>query len=86
MGEREETLRDEETELPEVDQKRGRRIARLESLRRWMLVLAALLLIGGYAIDILPVLYHSAIPLIVALLATYRIKRLEEGAGKQPRP
>ena len=63
-----------------------RRIARLESLRRWMLVLAALLLIGGYAIDILPVLYTSAIPLIVALLATYRIKRLEEGAGKQPRP
>ncbi len=84
MEEREETLREEETELPEEDQKRARRIARLESLRRWMLLLAPLPLIGGYMADCLPVLYASALPLAVALIVTYRIKHLEE--GEQPRP
>ena len=60
-----------------------RRIARLEGLRRWMLILAPLLLIGGYALDILPILYASAIPLAIALLATYLIKWTEEKAGKE---
>ena len=83
MEEREETLREEEKENPEEDRKRGRQIARLESLRRWMLVLAPLLMIGGYVADYLPVLYASVLPLTVALLVTYRIKHLEEGAGKE---
>ena len=60
-----------------------RRIAGLEGLRRWMLVAATLLLIGGYAMDMLPVLYASALPLAAALLVTYRIKHLEEAAGKE---
>ena len=83
MEEREERLRKEETEIPEEDHKRARRIARLESLRRWMLILTPLPLIGGYVTDCLPVLYASALPLAVALLLTYRIKHLEEGAGKE---
>ncbi len=78
MEEREETLREEETALPEEDRNLARRIARLESLRRWMLILTPLPLIGGFAADCLPVLYASAIPLAVALIVTYRIKHLEE--------
>ena len=54
------------------------RIARLETLRRWMLVLASVLLLGGYVSDLLPVLYATALPLLVALFATYRIKWMEE--------
>ena len=63
--------------------KDARRIARLETLRRWMLVIAPILMLGGYAADYLPVLYASALPLTVALLATYRIKHLEEKAGRE---
>lgn len=55
----------------------ARRITRLESLRRWMLVLGALLLIGGYASALLPVLYATVLPMSVALYATYRIKWME---------
>lgn len=55
------------------------RIARLESLRRWMLVLAAIPLFVGYVSDLLPVLYSTALPLLVALGATYAIKFMEEG-------
>ena len=62
----------------ESNAKTKKTVARWEALRRVMLVLASVLLIGGYAIDVLPVLYASAVPLIVALLATYRIKHLEE--------
>lgn len=58
------------------------RIARLESLRRWMLVLGALLLVGGYVSDLLPVLYSTALPMAVALLVTYRIKWMEEGIAE----
>ena len=65
-------------EQNQTSDKDARRIARWEALRRVMLVLAALLLLVGYAIDVLPVLYASVIPLVVALLATYRIKHLEE--------
>lgn len=56
------------------------RIARQETLRRWMLVLAAILLILGYLSMLRPVLYATVLPLLVALLATYRIKFMEEGA------
>lgn len=58
------------------------RIARLESVRRWMLVLAALLLIGGYVSDLLPVLYATVLPMLAALFVTYRIKFMEEGLEK----
>ena len=43
------------------------RIRRLETLRMWMIVLAALLMIGGYVSDLLPVLYGSVVPLCIAL-------------------
>ena len=58
------------------------RIARLESIRRVMLVLAAVLLIGGYVSDLLPVLYATALPMLAALFVTYRIKFMEEGLEK----
>ncbi len=54
-------------------------VPRLEALRRWMLLIAPFLLIGGYVTDRLPVLYATAAPLFVALLATYGIKWLTEG-------
>lgn len=70
-------------ELPEgracVERLFQGRIARLESLRRWMLVLGSLLLIGGYAADLLPVLYSTVLPMAAALFVTYRIKFMEEG-------
>ena len=72
----EEKLRDEA--LSEEARRQAKRIARLESLRRWMLILTPLPLIGGYVADCLPLLYASALPLAVALLVTYRIKHLEE--------
>ena len=59
-----------------------RRIARLESVRRWMLVLAAGLLIGGYATALKPVLLGSVLPLAVMLFVSYRIKFMEEGLRK----
>ena len=71
-------------ELTEEARRKARRIARLERLRRWMLILAPLPLIGGYMADCLPVLYASALPLAVALIATYRIKHLEEGEQSRP--
>ena len=67
-----------EDEASGIAEKAKERIAGLERLRRWMLILAPLLLIGGYALDILPILYAAAVPLAVALLVTYRIKHLEE--------
>ncbi len=56
------------------------RIRRLENVRIWFLLAAALLLIVGYAVNRWAVLASSAIPLLVVLLITYRIKRLEEGS------
>lgn len=56
-----------------------RRIARLEAVRRWMLVVGAVFLMGGYATDQLPVLYTTALPMTVALFVSYRIKFMEEG-------
>ncbi len=75
--------------LPELPEGRARiralferRIARLETVRRWMLVLGALLLIGGYSSALLPILYATALPMAVALFVTYRIKFMEEGLQK----
>ena len=67
----------------QISEKDARRIARLETLRRWMLILAPILMLGGYVTDRLPILYASAIPLAVALLATYGIKWTEEKTGKE---
>lgn len=52
--------------------------ARWEALRRWFLILASILLIAGYAASLRLLLASSAVPLIVVLIATLRIKRLEE--------
>ena len=71
-------------EMTKEARRKARRIARLETLRRWMLMLAPLPLIGGYMADCLPVLYASALPLAVALIATYRIKHLEEAEQSRP--
>lgn len=60
----------------------AKRIARLEALRRWMLILAALLLIGGYASALKPVLWGAVLPLSAALLFTYLIKFYEEGPAR----
>ena len=58
-------------------------VPRLEALRRWMLLIAPFLLIGGYVTDRLPILYATAAPLLVALLATYGIKWMTEGFRKK---
>ena len=71
-----------------MEQKNGteealrRRIGRLEALRRWMLVLATALLLGGYVSALKPVLWATVLPLLAAMLVTYRIKYLEESAEK----
>ncbi len=54
------------------------RIARLDSLRRVLLVLGTLILLAGYFTSLLPVMYASGLPLLGVALATYRIKYLEE--------
>ena len=59
-----------------------RRIARLESLRRVLLVLGTLILLGGYVSSLLPVMYASALPLLGVALVTYRIKYLEESGNQ----
>ena len=72
-----------EADDSETDNKTQNRIARYETLRRIMLILAPILLICGYALDILPILYAAAIPLAIALLVTYLVKWTEEKAGKE---
>lgn len=57
----------------------AKRIAGLETVRRWMLILAAVLLIGGYAASLKPILWGAVLPLSAALLVTYLIKFYEEG-------
>ena len=57
-----------------------RRIARLESLRRVLLILGAALMIVGYMSDLLPLLYSCVIPLVIVIPITYLIKFLNEGA------
>ena len=58
------------------------RIARLESLRRVLLVLGSALLIIGYASSLLPVLYACVIPLAGVIPVTYLIKFFTEGAAR----
>ena len=58
-----------------------KQIARLESVRKVLLVLGSLMMILGYVSDLLPLLYSCAIPLAVIIPLTYRIKFLSEGAG-----
>ncbi|MBR6430130.1 MAG: hypothetical protein IKS27_02860 [Oscillospiraceae bacterium] len=56
------------------------RIDRLERLRRVLLVLGTLILLGGYVSSLLPVMYASALPLLGVALVTYRIKLIEESS------
>lgn len=58
------------------------RIDRLERLRRVLLVLSTLILLGGYVSSLLPVMYASALPLLGVALVTYRIKYLEESGNQ----
>ena len=56
------------------------RIDRLERLRRVLLVLGTLILLGGYVSSLLPVMYASALPLLGVALVTDRIKYIEESS------
>lgn len=58
------------------------KIARLESLRRILLVIGTLILLGGYFMSLLPVMYAAALPLLLVALLTYRIKYMEEDMKK----
>ena len=58
------------------------KIARLEAWRRALLVLGTLILLGGYFTSLLPVMYASALPLLLVALLTYWIKYYEEGMEK----
>ena len=53
------------------------RIRRCETVRMWMIVLASILLVGGYASAIKPVIYACILPLAIAAVLTYAIKSLE---------
>lgn len=59
----------------------ARRIKACETARMWMIVLAAILMLGGYTTDFLPVLYACVLPLFAALCLTLAIKHLERGAS-----
>ena len=47
-----------------------------------MLILAAILLIGGYAASLKPILWGAVLPLTAALIVTYLIKYIEEGRAR----
>lgn len=66
-------------DAPEAERNR-QRIDRLERLRRVLLVLGTLILLGGYVSSLLPVMYASALPLLGVALVTYRIKLIEESS------
>ena len=68
-------------DAPEAERNR-QRIDRLERLRRVLLVLGTLILLGGYVSSLLPVMYASALPLLGVALVTYRIKYLEESGNQ----
>jgi uncharacterized membrane protein HdeD (DUF308 family) len=59
------------------------KIARLDSLRRWCLLPAAILLISGIVTSLRPVLAASALPLLVMLILSYRIKHLEKSIKEE---
>ena len=56
------------------------KIRRCETIRIWMIVLAAVLLLGGYVTSLLPLMYACVLPLAVAAILTYRIKYREKQA------
>ncbi len=55
------------------------KIARWETVRRWFLVIATILMLVGYMSSLRLVLAAAALPMLVVLVATLRIKRLQEG-------
>ncbi len=61
----------------------ARKIKARETFRMWMIVLASLLMIVGYCIDLLPVLYSFAVPMLLALLVTLQIKYMQEGLQRK---
>jgi hypothetical protein len=65
-----------------AEERNRQRIDRLERLRRVLLVLGTLILLGGYVSSLLPVMYASALPLLGVALVTYRIKYLEESGNQ----
>ena len=67
---------------PAAEERKARRIARLEAVRRWTLILAAILMIGGYAASLKPILWGAVLPLTAALIVTYLIKYIEEGPAR----
>ena len=56
----------------------ARRIAGLETLRRWLLVLGTAVMLLGYFSEIMPLFYATVLPLAAALFVTYRIKFMDE--------
>ena len=65
-----------DTETQEQEKLKARR-KRCETARMWMIVLASVLLLGGYLTALLPVMYASVLPLVIAGALTYGIKSLE---------
>lgn len=61
----------------DAGKRRERRIRRLETARMWLLILAALLIVGGYASAFLPVMFASVLPLGGMIVLTMILKRLE---------
>lgn len=61
----------------------SKKIKSRETFRMWMIVLASLLMIVGYCIDLLPVLYSFAVPMLLALLVTLQIKYMQEGLQRK---
>ncbi len=56
-----------------------RRIKARESLRMVLLVLATALLLVGYMMDIVYIIYSFAVPMLICVLLTLEIKYMEEG-------
>ena len=59
-----------------------RSIHRWEILRLWLLVLSALCIVAGYAIDLFWIVRLSVVPLAIALLLTLVIDRLQKAKAK----
>ena len=53
-------------------------IKRCETARMWMIVLAAILLIGGYTTNTQIMTFFCVLPLVIAAALTYGIKYLQK--------
>lgn len=59
-----------------------RSVHRWEVIRLWLLVLSALCIVAGYAIDRFAIVRLSVVPLAVALLLTLLIDRLQKAKAR----